>query len=83
MKTIKVGKDGWLKLPEDVREYLDLEPGHYLGFSIEGDKVVLHPLTKTLRDFRGSVKVDGPQDLEAVREKVLVERAAVRAQVRD
>jgi len=83
MQTAKIGRGGQINLPKDIREYLELEPGHYLGFSIEDDKVVLHPLTKTLRDFRGSVSVDGPQDLEAVREKVVTERAAARAQVRD
>lgn len=78
MKTVEVGRGGQIKLPKEISEHLGLEPGHYLGFSIKDDKVVLHPITKTLRDFRGEVKVDGPQDLEAVREKVLTERAAVR-----
>lgn len=83
MQTAKVGRSGQINFPKEIREHLGLESGHYLGFSIEDDRVVLHPLTKTLRDFRGSVKVNGPQDLESVREKVLEERAAARAQAHE
>ena len=83
MQTAKVGRGGQLNLPKEIKDYLELEPGHYLGFSIEEGKVVLHPLTKTLRDFRGSVEVDTPQDLEAVREQVTQARAEARGRIRD
>lgn len=83
MQTAKIGRGGQINIPRDIREYLELEPGHFLGFSVEDGKVVLRPLTKTLRNFRGAVPVDGPQDLEAVRSSALQARAEERAKPHD
>ena len=83
MQTAKIGRGGQINIPKDIRDYLALEPGHFLGFSVEDGKVVLRPLTKTIRNFRGAVPVDGPQDLEAVRETALRQRAEERAKIHD
>lgn len=79
VETAKIGKGGQLNIPKEIREFLELEPGHHLGFVIEDDKVILHPLTKTIRDFRGSVVVKAPQDLAKVKKKVMNQRAKKRA----
>ena len=83
MQTAKVGRGGQINLPKEIRERLGLEPGHRLGFVVEGERVVLQPLTKTLRDFRGSVAAEGEQDFSAIREQVMADRAQARAQTRD
>ena len=62
MQTAKIGRSGQLNIPKEVRELLGVKPGHHVAFVVDGERVVLMPLTKTLRDFRGSVQVEGPQD---------------------
>ena len=56
------------------------------GVVVQSTKVgqgvhIKHP--EALRDFRDSVKVDGPQDLKGVLDNVLAERTAARTQARD
>ena len=79
MQTARMGRGGRIELPKEIRERLGLEPGHRLGFVVEGERVVLQPLTKTLRDFRGSVAAEGKQDFSAVRAQVMADRAQERA----
>ena len=79
MQTAKIGRGGRIELPKEIRERLGLEPGHRLDFVVEGERVVLQPLAKTLRDFRGSVAVKGEQDFSAVRAQVTAERTQERA----
>ena len=83
MRTAKVGRGGRIELPKEICERLGLEPGHRLGFVVEGERVVLQPLVKTLRDFWGSVTVDGEQDFSAIRAQVMADRAQARVQTRD
>ena len=42
---------------------------------LQGDQVLIRPLTQTLLDLRGSVPVSGEQDFSAIRQQVLAERA--------
>lgn len=75
MLTIKVGRRGQITIPSEIRYAIGLQEGHLLAISQEGDQVILRPLTKTLLDLRGSVAVDGAQDFDAIRQKVVAERA--------
>lgn len=75
MPTAKVGRRGQLTLPKPVRQALGLEEGDRVAFVDQGGEVVLRPLRVTLRDLRGSVPVDGPQDFDAIRERVAYELA--------
>ncbi len=75
MQTAKIGKSGQLNIPKDVRERLGVKPGHHIAFFFDGEHVVLLPMTKTLKDFRGSVKVEGPQDFIAIRQQVMARKA--------
>ena len=75
MPTAKIGRRGQLTLPKPVRRALRLDEGDRVAFVEKGGEVVLHPLRTTLRDHRGSVPVDGPQDFEAIRERVAHEVA--------
>ena len=74
MKTAKVGRGGQITLPRDVRERLQLEQGHSVAFVEKGGEITLQPLSRSLRDLRGSVSVDEPQDFDAVREAVKMGR---------
>jgi hypothetical protein len=49
--------------------------GDRLAFLIDGERVVIKPITKTLLDLRGSVPVTGEQDFNAIRKQALAERA--------
>ena len=79
MRTAKVGRGGRIELPKKIRERLELEPDHRLGFVVEGERVIWQPLAKTLRDFKGSVAAEGEQDFSAVRAQVTADRAQERA----
>ena len=70
-----VGRRGQMTVPREIRQALNLKEGDRVAFVRRGDEVVLQPLTRTLLDLRGSVPVSGPQDLEAVRHKVIQEQA--------
>lgn len=70
MTTAKVGRRGQITLPRDVREHLGLTEGQRIAFVFKGDAVTLQPLASSLRQLRGSVKVDAPQDFESIRSVV-------------
>jgi AbrB family looped-hinge helix DNA binding protein len=76
MTISKVGRRGQLTLPKEVRQKLQLKEGDHVAFYVQGEQVVLQPLTQTLLDLRGSVPVNGVQDFEAIRDKVRARRAA-------
>jgi AbrB family looped-hinge helix DNA binding protein len=77
MTTAKLGRRGQITLPRDVREHLGLTEGQRVAFVFKGDEVTLHPLTRGLRQLRGSVHVDVPQDFEQIREAVKRSRAVL------
>lgn len=70
MTTSRMGRRGQITLPKEVRERLHLLEGQTIAFVIKGDNVTLQPLTTTLRDLRGFVHVEGPQDFDEVRQAV-------------
>ena len=59
---------------------MNIQPGDRLALVVMGDQVALRPLGGTLLELRGSVAVDSPQDLPAVRRKAKVARASKRVQ---
>jgi len=70
-----MGRRGQITLPRDVRKRLHLSEGQRIAFVIKGDDVTLQPLTARLRNLRGSVRVDGPQEFDEVRQAVKEMRA--------
>lgn len=71
MITIKVGSRGQITLPRAVRRQVGLEEGDRIAVIPQDDQIILQPLTKTLLDLRGSVKVSGEQDFTAIRHQVV------------
>jgi len=76
MPSTRVGRRGQLTIPKAVRQSLGLSEGDHVAFVQHGDGVVLRPVRQSLRDLRGSVPVDVPQDLAAVRASVRDSRAS-------
>jgi AbrB family looped-hinge helix DNA binding protein len=74
MITTKVGRRGQITLPSQLRRQSGIKEGDRIALIIQGDLVVIRPLTQTLLDLRGSVPVDGEQDFTAIRRQVLEER---------
>jgi AbrB family looped-hinge helix DNA binding protein len=79
----RIGRRGQMTLPSAVRDWLKLREGDRVAFVRRGDEVVLQALTRTLLDMRGSVRVSGPQDLEAVRDEMIGRHAREVAQGHD
>jgi AbrB family looped-hinge helix DNA binding protein len=75
MPSTRVGRRGQLTIPKAVRQSLGLVEGDRVAFVERGGEVVLRPVRQSLRDLRGSVPVEGPQDFDAVREAVRHDRA--------
>lgn len=73
MITGIIGRRGQMTVPRAIRRSLNLKEGDRVAFIQRGDEVVLQPLTKTLLDLRGSVPVGKPQDLSAIRDRVIQE----------
>ena len=75
MVISRIGRRGQLTLPSEVRRKANLKEGDQVAFVVEGEHIVLQPLTQTLLDLRGSVAVAGPQDFAAIRQQALAARA--------
>jgi AbrB family looped-hinge helix DNA binding protein len=75
MITTKVGRRGQITLPRLVRRQTGLKEGDHIALIVQGDQIVIRPLTQTLLDLRGSVPALGEQDFDAIRQKVLAGRA--------
>jgi AbrB family looped-hinge helix DNA binding protein len=75
MITTKVGRRGQVTLPSQVRRQTGIKEGDRIALILQGDQVLIRPLTQTLLDLRGSVPVAGEQDFPEIRRQVLTERA--------
>ncbi len=62
MPATKVGRRGQIVLPKEVRQKIGVKEGDQIAFIIDGEQVVIKPITKSLLDMRGSVKVKGKQE---------------------
>lgn len=74
MITVVLGRRGQLTLPRKIRTTLGINEGDHLLVIQEKDHVILRPLTRTLLDLRGRVAVEGEQDFNLIRQRVLAER---------
>ena len=75
MPSTRVGRRGQLTIPKAVRQSLGIAEGDHIAFVQRGGEVVLRPVRQSLRDLRGSVAVDGPQDFDEIRSAVRAARA--------
>lgn len=75
MITVTVGKRGQITLPSAIRQRAGIQDGDRVAVSLEGDRIVMLPLGKTLLDLRGSISVSDTQDFDHIRREVLRHRA--------
>ena len=75
MITATVGRRGYITIPRNLRRQIGLKEGDRVTLVVEGDQIVLRPITQTLLDLRGSVPVKGPQDFDAIRKQVIAARS--------
>ena len=75
MPSTRVGRRGQITVPKAIRQSLGLSEGDHVAFVQSGGDVVLRPVRQSLRDLRGSVPVDGPQNFDDARDAVRAVRA--------
>lgn len=75
MIKVRVSGRGQITIPSQIRRRAGIKEGDRLALVLEGGHIVLRPLTRTLLDLRGTVKVSKEQDFEAIRRQVVEERA--------
>lgn len=80
MLHARVGRRGQIILPREVRRRIKVQEGDQIAFVIDGEQVVIKPITQSLLDLRGSVPVSGEQDFEAIRKGVLTTRPQARSE---
>ncbi|GJQ53087.1 MAG: hypothetical protein HKUEN02_19340 [Anaerolineaceae bacterium] len=78
MLATRVGRRGQIVLPKEVRTKIKVAEGDQIAFVIDGEQVVIKPITHTLLELRGRVKVSGRQDFDSIRKQVKTKRAAKR-----
>lgn len=78
MLSTRVGRRGQIVLPKEVRMKIRVAEGDQIAFIIDGEQVVIKPITHTLLDMRGRVRVSGKQDFDSIRKQVKTKRAQKR-----
>jgi len=78
MLYTRVGRRGQITLPREVRRRIKVEEGDQIAFVIDGEQVIIKPITQSLLDLRGSVPVKGEQDFNVVRKQVTAKRSKQR-----
>ena len=75
MIQTRIGRRGQITLPREVRRRINVGEGDQIAFIIEGQQVLIKPITQSLLNLRGSVKVSGAQDFDSIRKEVTAKRA--------
>jgi antitoxin PrlF len=75
MLSTRIGRRGQITLPREVRRRMNADEGDQIAFIMDGEQVVIKPITQSLLNLRGSVSVPDEQDFSAIRTQVLARRA--------
>jgi antitoxin PrlF len=78
MLSTRVGRRGQIVLPKEVRQKIQVAEGDQIAFIIDGEQVVIKPITHTLLDLRGRAHVSDKQNFDSVRNQVKTKRAQKR-----
>jgi len=79
MPSLRIGRRGQITIPSALRRELQLEEGGHLLAQVRNGELVLRPAGRRILALRGSVPVEGPQNLEAIRAQAVEERARMAA----
>ena len=81
MKTIKMGRGGRLNIPLELWDQIGVKPGDTVELTVtEAGVLELRKYLEDLKDQMGSVKVNGQQDFEQIREEVKRKRGKLRGE---
>ena len=75
MLATRVGRRGQIVLPKEVRMKIKVAEGDQIAFVIDGEQVIIKPITHSLLDLRGRICVSGKQDFDSIRNQVKTKRA--------
>ena len=78
MLQTRVGRRGQIVLPKEVRNKIRVTEGDQIAFVIDGEQVVIKPITHTLLNMRGRVRAKGKQDFDSIRDQVKSKRTQKR-----
>ncbi len=70
MLATRVGRRGQIVLPKEVRMKIKIAEGDRIAFLIDGEQIIIKPITHTLLDLRGRISVSGTQDFDSIRNQV-------------
>ena len=71
MLNVRVNPKGQVTLPREIRRKLKIKTGDQMAVILDGEQIVIKPITHTLLDLRGRVRVSGKQDFDAIRQQVM------------
>ena len=78
MLATRVGRRGQIVIPKEVRKKIKVDEGDQIAFIVDGEQVVIKPITQTLLNMRGRVNVSGKQDFDSIRNQVKTKRVQKR-----
>jgi AbrB family looped-hinge helix DNA binding protein len=78
MLNVRVNPKGQVTLPREIRRKLKIKTGDQMAVILDGGQIVFKPITHTLLDLRGRVRVSGKQDFDAIRQQAMKKRAQKR-----
>jgi AbrB family looped-hinge helix DNA binding protein len=67
---VKVGPRGQITIPRALRQSLGIKPGDSVAIIQVDGELKLRPITKTIFDLVGSIRVDKALDFDAIHEEV-------------
>lgn len=74
MLNVRVNPKGQVTLPREIRRKLKIKAGDQMMVILDGEQIVFKPITHTLLDLRGRIRVSGKQDFDAVRQRAMRKR---------
>ena len=78
MLNVRVNPKGQVTLPREIRRKLNIQTGDQMAVILDGEQIVIKPITHTLLDLRGRVRVSGKQDFDAIRQQAMKKRTQKR-----
>lgn len=70
MSVTTMTQKGQVTIPQKIRKSLNLDANTKLVVLRRGNEIILKPV-KDIRELRGALKVDTPQDLDYVRQQTI------------
>ena len=71
MITVRVGRRAQITIPKIIRQQFGIQEGDQVALLLQGNQIILRPITMTLLDLRGSIPVSEPQDFSKINREVI------------